>query len=376
MPPKPTGRRTRRASRKAAATNDRSRSPAARSSQHSEEDSLVMPPPPPTQAPAPFSLDPEFLLDGIYARMRRDGLLPSLVPPQTVAPAAVPPYQPQPGCSYTQQETPTVASVTSSEEVPAASQPVHVAQPQQGLVNQALAEILTSPGESRSTPPLLPSSNCVRVSAPLGAHVPPKIKSSIWEGQFINLNELALPQPGSSQDPNLKVHPPMSIQDWASAFQIYISIMTERVPQEAAGMLKHMATVQKLSKNHGPQAWRHYDQNFRWTKSFDQSLQWGQLDLELFTEASLLAIQSSATFPRPNNNKFNNTSPFRPNTCWSFQRHGRCSVPNCKFTSTHHCYNCKGDHSTSQCRHKTQGIPKKFSGGLPARRGGHSSNPK
>ena len=204
---------------------------------------------------------------------------------------------------------------------------------------------------------LTPTSNAVRISAPLGSHVPIKIKQLIWADQFIDLNVLISKPSSHSPEDKSEIKKPsqLHIADWALAFQTLTAIVADQDPTAAPGMLKYMSVVQKLSIGFGVEAWRHYDEIFRWAKQFDPTLQWGQTDLELYTEASLMAIKSSVT--KPFNPSTSARSPFRgstpprrPNTCWPFQRQGRCVDPSCAYKSTHQCYRCRGQHATFQCR--------------------------
>ncbi len=236
--------------------------------------------------------------------------------------------------------------------------------------NAADAAISSILGESRPG-----SHNATRISAPLGLHVPSKMKCKIWEGKFIDLRQLLPDNSVSSDDestskPKDATKSPLSIHDFVEAFHIFISIRAERFPTDAPGMLKHLSTIQKMDKLFGDVAWQHYDLNFRKAIQYNPTLNWSHLDLELYTESSLMGISAQKQAP-PSITRIplRQRESFRPNTCWTFQARGRCDNPKCRFMSSHNCYKCKGRHATSQCRSSN---PSSFTKRQPA---GRNSNP-
>ena len=269
-------------------------------------------PPPQSQDPTDSGLSSETIIDGIYDRMKRDGLLPTT--PQQVDSAP--------------ERAPSDAT----------------------QVDQALAKLLSGePQEVASPDPAVSA----KAFAPLSAHLSSNIKQKIWANQFIDMATL-LPDYQDSDNEEEKEKSKvkknvkkLNIYEFSTAFQIYISTMAERHPDYTSGLLKHLATVQKMARTYGPDAWREYDTRFRRTKQA-HNLSWGTVDLELYSEASLAGIKQLSMNKNPKPAQASNHS-FRPNTCWVFQKYGACSTPNCKFQSTHNCYNCKGTHPTNNC---------------------------
>jgi len=263
------------------------------------------------------------------------------------------PFQPTPGLATHSTPGPIPHSPV---QVTVGPLPVHAA-------NTAISALL---GEfPTTTPPSI--SRSIRNSAPLGSHLPLRLKQKIWSGQFLDLASL-LPQAQVDDDecdaapkPKRPKPPPLSIAQFVSAFHIYISVTAEQFPHLAAPMIKHLSIVQKLSENFGDEAWRHYDQQFRWAKQHNLNASWGDMDLEIYTEASLLGIKASTLKPKAFPPKRFHSGPqnsnFRPGTCWTFQSKGYCDIPNCRFRSTHSCHKCKGRHATSQCRGPNKQLP-------------------
>ena len=257
----------------------------------------------------------------------------SLPPLQPSALNGLPPQQPQ---------QPSTLNVPPPQQQPSA-------------LNSALAA-LVQPGEQQhsTSSPSTSAFSAVRISAPLGSNLSQQFKFQIWAGNFIDMAHILQPPLDPNNPP--KQNQNLNLSQWSSAFHTYISVMAEKFPFMAPCMLKHMDTVQKLSTNFGQVAWRHYDTHFRTAMVHNKQMQWGVTELEIYTEATLLAFQLNANRPaqpqqpRYNTNRQPQTSPFPHGTCWAFQRLGRCNIPNCRFPTTHHCLRCNGKHQTSACR--------------------------
>jgi hypothetical protein len=195
------------------------------------------------------------------------------------------------------------------------------------VMNAAVASIL---GESGPASAMLPANLQPQLSAPLGAHVPAQVRAKIWAGQFVEMSELLPPPTYPERRPPQKQpqHPaPIRIQDFASAFHAFIVIRTERFPGDAPGMLKHLETVQTMSRNFGSQAWLHYDRGFRWAMQHNPAIQWGSLDVELYMQATALGLKGernySSNYSRPSQRRTDKLSG-PPKTCWRFYRDGKC----------------------------------------------------
>jgi hypothetical protein len=137
------------------------------------------------------------------------------------------------------------------------------------------------------------------------------LRNKIWSGQFVELAELLPPPTFLDRDcrtrgKQLQTPPSIRIEDFVSVFHSFIVIRSEKFLGDAPGMLKHLETVQTMSRCFGPLAWTHYDCGFRWAMQHDASIQWGCLDVELYMQATALGLKSERnqnSFSRPNNDK-------------------------------------------------------------------------
>jgi hypothetical protein len=121
-------------------------------------------------------------------------------------------------------------------------------------------------------------------------------------------------------------------------------------------MLKHLETVQTMSRNFGSQAWLHYGRGFRWAMQHNPAIQWGSLDVELYMQATALGLKGErnygSNYSRPSQRRTDKLSG-PPKTCWRFYRDDKCPHKEaCYYQDTHHCTKCQGAHATTQC---TQG---------------------
>jgi hypothetical protein len=119
---------------------------------------------------------------------------------------------------------------------------------------------------------------------PLDARVPDKIKEKIWREEFVDFGVL-LSNPDPTARYEINVRPsdagrPASlvleqtaksskqiknINDWLSAFHIFVSIYTQRYAHETPALMKYCQLVQDLAaRDHN---WFYYDENFRFFAS-------------------------------------------------------------------------------------------------------------
>ena len=261
-----------------------------------------------------FSLSKETILDGLYERMKRDGLLPT---PST--------------------------SATQPHNTPSSSSTL-LANADTDTIDDSIAQIMSHQGEAQGH--TTPDPNLSQPFAPLSAHLPLKIQQKIWANEYVDMARL-LPDYQEEDQKDKKVKK-LSIAEFNSAFQIYISTLAIKQPEATPGLLKHLAITQKMARTYGPDAWREYDTRFRQIKQFDQTIQWGHVNIELYIETSLAGIKQMSLTQQPKLPP-KPYQPFPLHTCWQFQKHGSCSRPDCRYPDTHKCYTCHGSHPTTSC---------------------------
>ena len=155
--------------------------------------------------------------------------------------------------------------------------------------------------------------------------------------------------PALSLVPNLRPKQIKNIEEWTSAFIVFVAIYSSHHPLEAPRLMKYMETVRDLSKR-GGWAFKNYDENFRMMKQNDPSWPWDVMHSEYWMRATLTTGQN---VNNSNNQSFREPQTRQPNSenlCFRFQRRGFCPFKqNCKFA--HRCSLC-GDtrHHHTACR--------------------------
>ena len=129
-----------------------------------------------------------------------------------------------------------------------------------------------------SEPTVNSSKNSFISSAvPLASRVPERIRNKIWANEFIDFSHLLMTykddnnytfhlqsnengQQVLSMVPNHKWPTIQTIEQWTTAFQIFVSIFTQRFPQDSPALMKYGSVVRDLAAQ--STNWRFYDKNF------------------------------------------------------------------------------------------------------------------
>lgn len=186
---------------------------------------------------------------------------------------------------------------------------------------------------------------------PLGSTVPVRVKNKIWNDQFIDLKCL-LPN-FKQEDLSIKIENNsiqfnsqpfkqsiMSLHQWTSAFLIFMSIYTEKLPQESVNLLKYCFTVREIGSSNGDNAWRYYDENFRKLRQ-SHKVPWQVPITEYMVKASTLTHSS-----RPSS--YTQYSAISPRLfCFSYNNGKKCKNSPCNFK--HMCQLCNGQHPKINC---------------------------
>jgi hypothetical protein len=133
----------------------------------------------------------------------------------------------------------------------------------------------------------------------LGSGIPQKIKEKIWAGDIIvmsillkstsQLHDYADDGPfGELQIKNGKLCITKlrgstfksSVEQWSSAFIVFISIFIEPFPNRSQELLKYLRDI-RLAATRSDSWWK-YDEQFRHNKSNNRSSSWGTINLELW----------------------------------------------------------------------------------------------
>ena len=193
---------------------------------------------------------------------------------------------------------------------------------------------------------------------PLSHRVPDKLKKQIWANEFVDFalllhNSVTNPAEeqyavklDTSQEgqqslvlvPSTKKHPLHTIDQWMSAFQNFVSIYAERVPQDTPALMKYGSIVKELATLGAN--WKFYDENFRKLRE-SQGVPWNQVHSELWLRSHSFRAKPNA---QPLKSKVDD--PFIPKgNCWKFHRGLHC--PGCSFK--HQCFRCGQSHPIAKC---------------------------
>lgn len=130
--------------------------------------------------------------------------------------------------------------------------------------------------------PSVPSTIFTSPSLPIDARVSDKIKSKIWNNEFIDFGVL-LSNPitegkfqitiSSSKEaeqamclePLTRTKKIFTLENWLRAFHVFVGVYTRKYPHEAPALMKYGHVIQSFTAKGGN--WTHYDDNFRFFKT-------------------------------------------------------------------------------------------------------------
>lgn len=243
----------------------------------------------------------------------------------------------------------------------------------------------------------------------VGSTVPQKIKEKIWAGKFIDLATLLKPEREAineleSGDLRIKNHKLvlehtknrsyLDIEDWTSAFIIFMSVMLEKFRTRAQELLKYMRDIRLASKRSNRFGWGAYDEQYRLRKERDPHSSWGVINHEYWllyvnsqgqgrneyhtysypksypqnqSFGQNHTVNSSQSFQPGNNPNINNRTQKRDHTQNNLTPKHKTNVLYCRFYNQgtdchfyprcrylHLCDACGGKHRRTQCNRSFQ----------------------
>ena len=155
--------------------------------------------------------------------------------------------------------------------------PCNTDQTVQQTVDSAVQQVTGSLFPCEVVPPQ--SKNTFLSSAvPLTHRVPDKVKKQIWANEYVDFTILlnnSLTQsdehytfrvekgeggkPALTLAPNPKRQTVQSIDQWVSAFQVFVAIYSEKVPQDTPALMKYGSIIRELATLGAN--WKFYDEN-------------------------------------------------------------------------------------------------------------------
>ena len=270
------------------------------------------------------------------------------------------------GAINTMNETADNADTRSVVEATTSSQGFMTSQVNQAISNH-LSTLIDPTGDSD-----LPG-NLSTQDKPVDLKVPDKLKQQIWNNQYIDL-ALLLDPTLEKVKPNFQfvtddntdsVHlatnkqPKQitSLGQWCSAFQIFITILCQKFPNQLPLLMTYMATIKNLSHKNGNYIL--YDQEFRYLRQ-TMNLPWNVTHSALWCDCRIPDNKNSSS-NKQNKSKTNTTQ--RPSNktsehpngyCFRYHNYGKFGRKSCDFT--HACYNkeCNNAiHPIFKCPHKS-----------------------
>jgi hypothetical protein len=133
-----------------------------------------------------------------------------------------------------------------------------------------------------------------------------------------------------------------NIEQWTSAFQIFVAIYTAKYPAEAPALMKYGEVVRGLAEKGAN--WNYYDTNFRYLKQKQpQNLPWGSMHFELW----LRSQQPQSNLPKlATTRNIQNRPAYIPNGyCRKYHKGGQCG--GCAYK--HECHKCNNIHPSIKC---------------------------
>ena len=204
------------------------------------------------------------------------------------------------------------------------------------------------------------------VAVSLGSRVISKVKAKIWAHEFIDFGVLLSQSPnnpkyslsltssvGESNQPQLTLEPNQptkkihTINQWHSAFNIFVAIYAEKFPQDTPKMMKYCEIVRDIAAKPGD--WLFYDEQFRYIRqSAPDQFPWDVVHWELWLKAVTNFRPKSQSAISTNDKSSSRSRPrqfFPKGTCWNFHAGSTCN--GCRFE--HICYKCGSKHPATQC---------------------------
>ena len=152
-----------------------------------------------------------------------------------------------------------------------------------------------------------------------------------------------------------------SFHKWVDAFTTFMLVVVNAYPGRAAELIKYLQIISRAEAKFRGLTWRYYDEQFRRRAAQDLSLNWGLVDLELWTVtfsgqakphcflcSSPYHGQGDCPIADPARRPPRGTSSSHAH-CFNFNKPSGCSRVACQFP--HVCSRCRSPaHPVTRCR--------------------------
>ena len=273
-----------------------------------------------------------------------------------------------------------LAEVTLEETQPApftASQLATIRETVQRSLAEALQQSPPQPLHGLAVSPSLATPRRPGAATPLGLQHPvdKSTEDKILRGEYLDftvllpdsLNQSQVPElqvrfddsgPGSSNMTMVRKRKPVidTFHKWLDAYTTYMIVLVTAYPRRSLELLKYQQTISCAATKFKGLSWLTYDEQFRKRAAQDLTINWGQVDLELWTVTfSGLAKPHCPICSSPHHNQSDcpSADPSRQQTksgpvCFRFNRASGCTTSSCHFP--HVCRRCySNSHSILNC---------------------------
>lgn len=153
--------------------------------------------------------------------------------------------------------------------------------------------------------------------------------------------------PSLCLEPAQKAKPITSIEQWTTAFQIFVGVYTAKFPQEAPALMKYGEVVRDLAVRGAN--WRYYDSNFRYLRQQKSNeFSWGNTHWELWIRSQNFQVNQSRQMPNDDTKRVPNIPR---GYCVKFHLGKFCS--GCYYK--HQCPKCGRVHPRIKCLFRGEG---------------------
>ena len=210
----------------------------------------------------------------------------------------------------------------------------------------------------------------------LAIAVPPELITRIIDGKCIDLSLLLAKsfldkqedsQVSYVQDDQGRLLPKqqrkraaLSIEQWTTAYLIFMSVYLSQHPEELQQMLAYIELIRGAARDNPGNAWSLYDLQFRSRKEADPGRSWGMIDTQLWLQLFCKPPQmgASAGYSQTQTQRQAQQQQIARG-CYFFQKENGCFRPKCSFV--HECNFCHSRaHGAFWCQKGAQPVePKK-----------------
>ena len=222
-------------------------------------------------------------------------------------------------------------------------------------VNQVINEHVSNLMEQDNMSQL--PGNYASPDRPVDFKISDKLKQQIWNNQFIDLFSLLDPKnelnaatgydlvtDKKNDTFQLTPHKPIrkiqGLGQWCSAFQIYLTILCQKFPNQLPHLMTYMSTIKTLAHRNGD--YLKYDEEFRYMRT-SMNLPWNTTHAGLWLECRDAPKKqngnksSGKNYPNQKFNPSNKKTVHPTGYCFRYHNFGKCGRESCGFL--HSCYN-------------------------------------